>query len=741
VTRALSAADDLGRWGPFLVLATIGVFLVLLVVEVVRARRLGKRVGMVLASGLLGASALAGAILRPAMVESSGVTTTARVLVLVDDSRSMRLPADDGGTRVDVARGALASLREAAREARLSTARFGRGAPQPFEELSASQLASDLTAALAGASAAGEEPPAAVVVISDGALDRPAREQSEDRGALELGSWEVPVHTVRVAERSPRDASVRRVEVAGAAIAHQPFGVRVEVGCAGGLRCGRVPIVVGELQDTGPPTELARGDVVVPDEGSATVELPITLHRAGSRVIEVKVDAPRGDAIPENDQRLAAIEVARDRVRILHIAGRPTYDVRALRNWLKADASIDVVAFFILRTPTSNVGATGQELALIPFPVDELFTTHLDSFDAVVLQDFHATMYGLEKHLGNLASYVKRGGGLILVGGPDSFGPGRYAGTAISPVLPVRLERGAERKGVDLALFTPTVTAAGRRAPVLGPLRRVVGDDLPDMPGTNVVGAPSPGATILWTHPTLGEETRMPVLALGEFGTGRVIALTVDGTHKLLFSTYAAKEAGRAYGALWEGLLGWLMRDPRFESLGIHMEGGCVAGEPSALSVHALPGHAGTAKLEVVRLGSPAPVFSGEKPVDDEGSPVVFELLFLEAGGYSAEVHILFRDAEEDAAQPATRRDFACERGGDEWADSRPDPERLRAIAKSTGGVALDAASVKDLPMPAQTFVATRRSPSPVLPAWVWSTLAAAFVGGHWLARRRSGFA
>jgi hypothetical protein len=65
----------------------------------------------------------------------------------------------------------------------------------------------------------------------------------------------------------------------------------------------------------------------------------------------------------------------------------------------------------------------------------------------------------------------------------------------------------------------------------------------------------------------------------------------------------------------------------------------------------------------------------------------------------------------------------------------------LRAIAKSTGGVALDAASVKDLPMPAQTFVATRRSPSPVLPAWVWSTLAAAFVGGHWLARRRSGFA
>ena len=95
--------------------------------------------------------------------------------------------------------------------------------------------------------------------------------------------------------------------------------------------------------------------------------------------------------------KVITVAVARDRVRLLHVAGRPTYDVRALRTWLKSDASVDVVAFFILRTHTDNVHASPDELALIPFPVDELFTKHLPSFDAVVLQDFDAAPYGLNR--------------------------------------------------------------------------------------------------------------------------------------------------------------------------------------------------------------------------------------------------------------------------------------------------------------------------------------------------------
>ena len=61
---------------------------------------------------------------------------------------------------------------------------------------------------------------------------------------------------------------------------------------------------------------------------------------------------------------------------------------------------LDIVAFFILRTRTDDAKALDDELALIPFPVDELFTEHLPSFDAVVLQDIDALEYGLARHLG-----------------------------------------------------------------------------------------------------------------------------------------------------------------------------------------------------------------------------------------------------------------------------------------------------------------------------------------------------
>src|SRR5690606_18012449 len=152
-------------------------------------------------------------------------------------------------------------------------------------------------------------------------------------------------------------------------------------------------------------------------------------------------ESPEDDAIKANDSRIITFSVAKERVRLLHLAGRPTYDVRALRRWLKSDQSVDVVAFFILRGQTDDPGAGEQDLALIRFPVDELFMEHLPSFDAVILQDIDAIRYKLAQHLVRLRDYVKKGGGLIMVGGPSSFAGGNYAGTPIDAVLPVEQPR------------------------------------------------------------------------------------------------------------------------------------------------------------------------------------------------------------------------------------------------------------------------------------------------------------
>ncbi len=756
MTSELAISADLPTSVILLATAVSLVGLALLALEVVRARVHRGRALLVALSGVLAVLALYGAIVRPTRVDIDGTRVGPLVAVVADGSRSMDLPLG-GATRAEAQARAVRDLEKRKNEARFSYFSFGRGSARPWSDDERSRpdgraravpdTESDLSAALESIVARGDEPPSAIVVFSDGRLDRPTEAHALERSSLGMGTVGIPVHTVAVAREPLRDASVRQVRSAGATVAHQELPLRVEVGCSGGLACERMDLVVRELRDRGEPEVLAKSEVTVDASGTALVEVPVILHRAGARVLEVALETPSGDELPDNDRRLVTLDVARDRIRVLHVAGRPTYDVRALRNWLKSDQSIDVVAFFILRTPGDDVGALPDELALIPFPVDEHFSVHLPSFDAVVLQDFNAEVYGLSRHLDNLARYVDGGGGVIMVGGPDAFGPGKYARSVIAEALPVVLDASHEDRGVDAAWFQPSWTRAGRSAPVLGPLRDAIGDALPEMPGTNLVGPARPGATVLLTHPTRkvsgpnGDEN-MPVLALGEYGTGRTIALTFDGSHQLSMSKFAVGQAGRAHAALWDALVGWLMRDPRYESTAIDRPKDCIAGEPSTLTLRPLAGAEGRASVEIVRLGTGDSAHRADIELRAGSEPIAIDLPPLASGGYSATVRIGGDDgAKSRSLAPATRVDFACERGGSEWADSRPDPERLAAIARATGGIATTADELGAIPWPEPTLVRSSRTTSPLAPTWAWAFLAALLVGAHWAVRRRSGLA
>jgi uncharacterized membrane protein len=738
----LGASADLAPWAVIAACVLAAISFALLLVEL---RRNARGSLLIVASGLLAIAALLGAVLRPARVSARESTVGARVVVLADASRSMALAGDDGRPRRAARDEAIARLGRNAQGARIVVLGFGEGAAAPLPEgspgdgSSARAPHSDLSAALRSLAASPAERPAAVVVVSDGRLDSPPAEASPAALRALGDELRIPIDAIATTRVAPADASIRRVSAAGAAVAHVPLPLRVEVGCGGAIVCDELTVSARELRDDGPPAVLASG-VVHLEEQKGTIDLTITLERAGTHIVEIALSPPPGDTIEANDRRLVTFNVSRERVRVLHVAGHPTNDVRALRQWLKSDASVDVVAFFILRAPTSNVNAGYNDLALIPFPVDELFQDHLPSFDAIVLQDFDAQPYGLEKYLENIRHYVRSGGGLVMVGGQNSFVAGGYAGTPLAEVLPVALDGSPRATSADTSPFVPQWTADGRSAPLLGPLRDIVGDALPEMPGANVLGDARPGGLVLWTHPTLTTPSgaKMPVLAIGDEGDGRSIALGVDGAWKLAFSELAAKTGGRGHGALWDGLLGWLMRDPRFEPAQMEVLGGCTAGLPSQVRAHLslAPGaqsSSATSKVEldVTRIDRPSAPVHVERPQPPDAATIDLPLPPLEAGAYAARL--------KTAGGTTTRKDFACEAGGDEWADSRPDPGRLEALARATGGAFANASDAASLPLPAPTVVNAERHVTPLAPAWLWSLSAAFLLGVHWVARRRGG--
>jgi uncharacterized membrane protein len=750
----LASSTDLPPWATLLAVVLALASSVMLVVELRRRERGG---AAIVVTGASAVTALLLAVLRPVQVAARESVVGARVIVLADASRSMALRDPTGHTRGEARDRVLLSLERASNNTRLALLAFGEGAPRPFDGHGTSPAVagrdsrSDLAAAIRALGASAEERPSTLVVVSDGRLDDPP-EGSSVSSLQALGqTLHVPIHTIATTRETPADASIRRVAAAGAAVAHVPLPLRIEIGCTAPLSCEELTVTARELRDDGPPALLASGLAHI-KEGKGTLDLTVTLERAGARILEIAVASPQGDTIPENDRRLITFNVAREHVRVLHVAGEPTNDVRALRDWLKSDASVDVVAFFILRTMGDIPQAAPEDLALIPFPVDELFSEQLPSFDAVVLQDFDARPYGLEKHLPALARYVRNGGGLIMVGGDNAFIKGGYANTPLgdaSGVLPVLLDGSPGATPADLASFTPAWTEEGRTAPLLAPLRAVVGDELPSMTGANVLGDPRPGTVVLWQHPTrrTAGGAPMPLLAIGEQGDGRTIALGVDGSWQFEFSRLGAQTAGRGHGALWNGLLGWLMRDPRFEPAQMDVVGGCTAGVPTVLRAHVVPLPPGAKPdaltLTLARIDEQEPSSSARSgvgalaPIHLEsvrglGDTVDIPIPALESGGYAARLRF--------GTGSVTRYDFACEAGGDEWADSRPDAPRLKALAEATGGTFLWAdEDAKRLALPKPTHVSSERHVVPLAPPWAWAFFAAATLGVHWITRRRSG--
>jgi hypothetical protein len=227
----------------------------------------------------------------------------------------------------------------------------------------------------------------------------------------------------------------------------------------------------------------------------------------------------------------------------------------------------------------------------------------------------------------------------------------------------------------------------------------------------------------------------MPVLAVAEEGEGRSVALGVDGAWELQFSALGARTGGRGHGALWDGLLGWLMHDPRFEAAQLEIVGGCTAGLPSKLRARIPPATSGAElrhkiTLDVTAIDHQRPPIHVSSCVDAPGL-VECELPPFDEGAYAARMRT--------AGGALVRYDFACEAGGDEWADSRPDPGRLAEIARASGGVFALPAEAGSIALPAPTVVSAERRVTPITPPWVWSLGAALTLGIHWLARRRGG--
>jgi uncharacterized membrane protein len=283
-------------------------------------------------------------------------------------------------------------------------------------------------------------------------------------------------------------------------------------------------------------------DLKLKDEVSA-VELSLFPEKMGEESYLISIEPQNEELSVLNNEFVVRVRTVRDKIRILHVGGKPSADLKAWRSFLTRQPDIDLVSFYILRSITDDPQARETDLSLIRFPYDELFSTELDKFDLVILQNFDFTLYFQPFYLSNLARFIENGGALFIIGGDQSFH--RYNPSPLQSMFPFQ--------------FSGAGNFVERETEVSSVLNHPV-----------VSGSEAALKSFKWTglHQVLPRQGALdfarfksgePLLSAWDVGKGRVMALNSDESWKLQMRP---QENVAAFSRLARRMLQYLTFDP-----------------------------------------------------------------------------------------------------------------------------------------------------------------------------------
>lgn len=585
----------------------------------------------------------------------------------------------------------------------------------------------------------------AILLFSDGADNVELTAGLNARLKETLKDLRIPVSTFLVGKDALKDLAVEQAKVDDFAFVRNSVTVDVEIH-GRGFRGQDVPVVLSREEQIVATKRITFSSA---DERQ-TVSFTFTPDQTGRFVYTVSVPVFPDEVVTENNTRSFTLKVIRDRVRVLLVVGRPTWDERFLRGLLKQDPNVDLVSFYILRTLADQPiphGNEERELSLIPFPMDEIFNTKLDTFDVVIFQNFGYTdsQLSISQYENRLERYVYNGGGLVMIGGDHAFGEGRAIFPTLGRALPV------EPTGLPASSdqFRARTTPEGLRHPVTALASGSISTEsawtsLPSLPGANMTRAKA-GASVLLDHPFAASGGQnAPILALWDYGRGRSLALTTDSSWYWAFIAHSSGAPTRYYDRFWSNALRWLVRDPDLTTLQVTADPPSVEpGRPVAAIVRARmpdyqPALGADVTVELLSVNNGKVIRTQKGTTGSDGS-VRIEIPPPDPGAYK-----IMASAKKGERELGRGEDALAVRSvGPELADAHVRSDLMEQISKATGGMAfrLPMDSMPNVPLLDPPMVEVGRSKEePLWDRWYYLVTMVALLGLEWLLRRRFGY-
>lgn len=274
-------------------------------------------------------------------------------------------------------------------------------------------ISTDIGLAVRGAISASEGGPiAGVVVLSDGEFDQ--GESPEVISAM-LKQKAVPAYAIGIGDPGePVNAAVVEVNTPRSAFKNDPFSVTVRV-AARGLQ--DQPLNVELLEKpagAAAPVPVETRTARPADDGSfAPLVFQRKIGKPGSVSYIARIAPLDFEAIASDNQResIPPVDVLDDKMRILVVAGSPSYDYRYLARMLERDKAVDV-SCWLQSADVKSVRDGTTVITELPSTAEEIY-----KYDAIILLDVDPAM--LDTSWATILStfVTERGGGLLYEAG------------------------------------------------------------------------------------------------------------------------------------------------------------------------------------------------------------------------------------------------------------------------------------------------------------------------------------
>ena len=490
------------------------------------------------------------------------------VVVLADTSGSMQVRGADGSSTAEVFRKQLADERlpwlvRLKQDFDVRRYTFGeRLEPAAsLETLTFDSRSTNLNAALSAlAERFAGRPLAGVVLFSDGTAT----------DAANAGTKLPPIYPVLPPSSAAAvDVTLLNVATTQTGFEDAPVTLTAEAQAVG---VGDEPLVCQVLDEAGKVVQSQ--EQTAGDGEPAAFRLQFRPAKPGLSAYQVRVAAKsqlavfdKPDATREatlaNNRRLVQVDRGRGPYRVLYVGGAPNPEHKFLGRSLAEDPQMELASLIRIarREPKFDFRSrsgestnplfrgfdkTDDETERYDQPVfvrlglkdeNELrdgfpkTPEQLFAFHALVLDDVEAELFTTEQ-MSLISRFVsERGGGLLMLGGPDSFEKGLFAKTPLADVLPVYLQRTVESRPPAVDGYRFQLTREGKLEPWLrlraneaDEFKRL--DEMPPFRTLNHVSGIKPGATVLATAVD-ATGAQQPALVVQTYGRGRAAALMI----------------------------------------------------------------------------------------------------------------------------------------------------------------------------------------------------------------------